>query len=258
MLSIRSALVCVGTMLVVRRTSAFAISRLAVVSPSTTTGVVPIRHATALFMSTGGGPTLYGHQGSRSPLVNWACYELDIKFQMAKDLRNNPHPFGQLPCMIDDDGVVLFESGAILQYLQSISPKEVSAAELASILSWITWANASLDPICFLETPNGKVYDTGLRNPGNKRLLQLDSILSKHQYLVPSAGFTLADVAVSSYLLYVLLFFPDLLESDFVTAYPNIARYMTDCVSRPAYAKAFGQEEQERLYKLLSESVTTA
>jgi hypothetical protein len=26
------------------------------------------------------------------------------------------------------------------------------------VTSWISWANASLDPICFLETPDGKVW----------------------------------------------------------------------------------------------------
>jgi len=73
------------------------------------------------------------------------------------DLRNNPHPFGQIPCLTDDDGSVVFESGAILLHLQSKAEKKVNSKKLASIYSWVVWANASLDPICFLETPDGKV-----------------------------------------------------------------------------------------------------
>ena len=84
---------------------------------------------------------------------------------MAKDLSKNPHPFGQIPCLTDDsnNNAMIFESGAILTYLQSIADakkkedgKAVSATT-ASVISWIAWANASLDPVCFLETPEGKV-----------------------------------------------------------------------------------------------------
>lgn len=142
--------------------------------------------------------TLYGHPGTRSPLVNWACHELGVDFEMG-DLSKNPHPFGQIPCMTDSNGALLFESGAILQYL-NFEYAKLSKAQLAAVISWITWANASLDPICFLETPDGKVYDTGLKKP-NKRINVLENILGKQEYLVKDAGFSLADVAVASYLL---------------------------------------------------------
>jgi glutathione S-transferase len=66
--------------------------------------------------------------------------------------------------LTDDDDVVVFESVAILMYLlEKQSPKTLAPAEHAAILSWITWANASLDKICFLETPDGKVYDTNFK-----------------------------------------------------------------------------------------------
>jgi len=102
--------------------------------------------------------TLYGSQGSRSPLVNWGAYEVGAEVTMG-DLSKNPHPFGQIPCMTDDDDVQVFESGAILQYIYSNAETVTgdSASRKAAIASWISWANASLDPICFLETPDGKV-----------------------------------------------------------------------------------------------------
>ena len=146
--------------------------------------------------------TLYGHPGTRSPLVNWACHELGVDFTMG-DLSKNPHPFGQIPCLTaGDDDAVLFESGAILQYLNfEFASKTLTKSQMAAVISWITWANASLDPICFLETPDGKVYDTGLKQPNNKRISTLESLLGTQDFLVNDAGFTIADVAVASYLL---------------------------------------------------------
>lgn len=194
--------------------------------------------------------TIYGHPGSRSPLVNWACLELGVDFSMGT-LQQNPHPFGQLPCLTDDNNVVVFESGAILQYLhQKFASEKMSPAAAAAVTAWIVWANASLDPICFLETPEGKVADTGLRKP-NKRINRLEEILQANQektgslLLVPDAGFSCADVAVSSYLLYTLQFFPNVL--DHMSQWPNIQKYMQTCAKRPTYGKAFGGNVQEIL-----------
>merc|ERR1712161_80462 len=150
-----------------------------------------------------------GSQGSRSPLVNWAAYELNLPLTMG-DLNSNPHPFRQIPCLTDDRDVLVFESGAILNYLNSeVEENTDDDSDLesrnAAITSWISWANASLDPICFIETPEGKVYDTGLKKP-NKKIDQLNEILSNQKYLINDEDFTTADVAVGSYLLFVIQF----------------------------------------------------
>ena len=174
------------------------------------------------------------------------------------DLSRNPHPFGQIPCLTDDDDVTVFESGAILQYLHNkhamgkMSPKAAGA-----VTSWITWANASLDPICFLETPEGKVYDTGLRK-ANRRIDTLEGILNEQRgsdgsiRLVPEAGFTSADVAIASYLLYVLLFFPDILKD--MGQWPTVVEYMQQCAERPAYGEAFGKQTQANLVSKLQQA----
>jgi len=161
------------------------------------------------------------------------------------DLSKNPHPFGQIPCLTDDNDVLVFESGAILLYLHEKTKETLSPAEAAAIQSYIVWANASLDGICFLETPDGKVYDTGLKKP-NKRIDQLDKILEKQPYLAGDK-FTLADVAVGSYLLYVLQFFPGV----DVSRWPHVKAYMKECCSRPAYAEAFGKKVQGLLLSQL-------
>ena len=199
--------------------------------------------------------TLYGHPGTRSPLCNWGAHEVALDFTMG-DLTNNPHPFGQIPCLVDssdekdEEDALVFESGAILIYLHELTKEkqQLTKAQAAAVQSWITWANASLDPICFLETPDGKVYDTGLKKQ-NKRIGQLNEVLGKQQFLVAASSsakgdddsvFTLADVAVASYLLYVLQFFPG---TD-LSRWPHIVRYMKECAGRPAYSKAFGENVQ--------------
>lgn len=89
--------------------------------------------------------------------MNWGASEVGVSLTMG-DLAVNPHPFKQIPSLTDDNDVLVFESGAILQYVYSKGDTEKdSESRRAAITSWISWANASLDPICFLETPEGKV-----------------------------------------------------------------------------------------------------
>ena len=109
-----------------------------------------------------------------------------------------------------------------------------------------------------LETPYNKTetnnksqcirYDTGLKNQ-NKRIQRLDDLLSKSPFLV-DGEFSLADVAVASYLLYVIQFFPDV---DLHSKWPNIVRYMKECAGREGYGKAFGDRVQGYCVARLSE-----
>jgi glutathione S-transferase len=93
-----------------------------------------------------------------------------------------------------------------------------------------------------LETPDGKVYDTGLKQP-NKKIDKLNNQMLANSKFLTGDDFTLADVAVASYLLYVLQFFPG---TD-LSRWPHMVRYMKECASRPAYAQAFGENAQSSL-----------
>jgi glutathione S-transferase len=92
------------------------------------------------------------------------------------------------------------------------------------------------------------VYDTGLKKP-NKRIDQLDKILAKQKFLTGDE-FTLADVAVSSYLLYVLQFFPGV----DISRWPNMVEYMKSTCARPCYAQAFGKQTQASMLQQLGSS----
>eukprot|EP00322_Chrysochromulina_rotalis_P012187 CAMPEP_0115849034 /NCGR_PEP_ID=MMETSP0287-20121206/11239_1 /TAXON_ID=412157 /ORGANISM="Chrysochromulina rotalis, Strain UIO044" /LENGTH=254 /DNA_ID=CAMNT_0003302985 /DNA_START=11 /DNA_END=775 /DNA_ORIENTATION=- len=189
-----------------------------------------------------GMPKLHGTPQSRSPLVNWFCHEADIEFEMLPP-RPSPHPFGQVPCLVDDEDVVLFESGAILLYLNdeygAESPTAAKTkADKASMLSWVVWANSELDGLCFGAVPGDhRVRGTAMDRPDVKGVANLERILTDKEWLVGNR-FSVADAAVGSYLNYVPIFFP---QAN-LGATPAIAKYMQRCAQRPAFARAFGEQ----------------
>ena len=99
----------------------------------------------------------------------------------------------------------------------------------------ISISRATLSFFVFVALCNSTTrYDTGLKKP-NKRIDVLEKLLSKQEFLVED-GFSLADVAVASYLLYVPQFF----QGTDLSRWPNVVRYMRQCAGREAYGKAFG------------------
>ena len=190
-----------------------------------------VRSETAVHM----GPALHGSQQSRSPLVNWYAYEAGIELEM-KDPRPSNHPFNQVPFLTDDDGVEVFESGAILLYLADRYGDATSAAERAAYTKWVVWSNSELDGLCFGAVPGDhRVVGTSMNKPDLRSVAVLEQILGEREWLVGDA-FSVADVAVGSYLNYVPIFFGN---AD-LSGTPNIARYMSRCAERPAFSKAFG------------------
>jgi len=159
-----------------------------------------------------------------------------------------PSPFGKIPALADGD-LQVFESGAILMFLADKYGGLDTPEKRAEANKWIVWANATLDPICFKEDGNGRVLDTGLR--GDPPALEvLDGLLEANEFLLGSGeeSFSVADVAVGSYLLYVPLFFPDIS----VAKWPHIQRYMLQLLERPAYQRAFGAGTAEQLMTIVS------
>jgi len=114
---------------------------------------------------------------------------------------------------------------------------------------WVVWANATLDGICFKEDGNGRVLDTGLR--GDPRAIgKLDELLAEQEFILGDGeeSFSVADVAIGAYLLYVPIFFNDI----DVSKWPNVQRYMIQLCQRPAYSRAFGGGTTEDLVRILS------
>jgi len=199
---------------------------------------------------------LYGSQGSRSPLVNWYADEIGLALEMREPRDpTNPHPFNQVPALRDDDDALeLFESGAILSYLADRYGGLDTPDKRARANAWISWANATLDPVLFIENERGGVVDTGARDPNQRRLRRLDDILSDGRAWLLGDEFSVADVAVASYLLYVPQFFQDVSFAP----YPSVAKYMGRCALRESYGKAFGENVQRYLVQKCMSFVDTA
>ena len=97
--------------------------------------------------------------------------------------------------------------------------------------------------VLFIENERGGVVDTGARDPEQRRLRRLDDILSDGRDWLLGDEFSVADVAVASYLLYVPQFFQDVSFAP----YPSVAKYMGRCALRDAYGRAFGASAQRFL-----------
>ena len=181
------------------------------------------------------GPRLHGTPQSRSPLVNWFAEEAGIELSMQPP-RPSKHPFGQVPFLEDEGGVEVFESGAILLYLADAYGSASTPQQRAAYTKWVVWSNSELDGLCFGAVPGDhRVRGTSMDRPDLRSVGTLEAILTDNEWLV-DGEFSVADVAVGSYLNYVPIFFPN---AD-LSRTPAIAEYMSRCAARPAFGKAFG------------------
>lgn len=181
-------------------------------------------------------PRFFGSPQSRSPLVEWYALEANIELE-PRPPRPSNHPFNQVPFLEDDGGVEVFESGAILLYLADAYGGAATPKERALFTKWVVWSNSELDGLCFGAVPGDhRVRGTSIDRLDVKQVAVLEDILSKRDWLVDDS-FSVADVAVGSYLNYVPVFFGN---AD-LSRTPAIARYMRRCAERSAFAEAFGE-----------------
>jgi glutathione S-transferase len=149
------------------------------------------------------------------------------------------NPFGQIP-MIDDDGVVVSESGAILLYLARKSGK-LMPHDLAGEAQVLRWSFAALSTIelpvlslWFVNLTGGKDSkpSEALRGWADMRLKQLDGWLTNRQF-VAIEEFTVADILMTHVL--------DAGTSpEMLKPYSNLLAYRARCTERPAWQKAVG------------------
>lgn len=144
------------------------------------------------------------------------------------------NPFGKLPAMRDDSVVdsegratTLFESGAILLHLAEHHGGEATSAYERSLISqWTHFANSTLAFAIFVPDQKVKVLP--------RLLKQLNKQLSEG-FLV-NQHWGAADCAVTAYLAYIKLFFPN----EDLSIYPKINSLIEATNQRPAYKKVMG------------------
>jgi glutathione S-transferase len=150
-------------------------------------------------------------------------------------------PFGQVP-VLEEDGFVLFESGAIVLYIgersEALLPTDPRARARAT--QWLVAALNSIEPfvlnVALIDLMYANEAWAKLRRPGavefaKKRLSALSSSLGDKPYL-DGERFTAGDLMMTTVLRI-------LNHTDIVTSDPRLAAYVERCTARPAFRRAF-------------------
>lgn len=189
----------------------------------------------------------FARGSTRDLRVLWALEEMGLpyaivgmdhpKHDLDREEFRTKNPFGQIP-VIDDDGVVVTESGAILLYLARKSGKLMprDLAGEAQVLRWSVAALSSVEvPVLttwFVGISGGKGTKPheALRKWSDTRLKQLDGWLANRTF-VATDEFTVADILMT-HVLSAASTDPALLEP-----YPHVRAYLARCLDRPAWKR---------------------
>jgi glutathione S-transferase len=179
--------------------------------------------------------------------VRWALEEVGLPYEQRiigrEDQRTAEYrrlqPFGQVPAF-EEDGLVMFESGAIVMHLaersETLMPTDKVGRERTK--SWMFAALNSLEPR-IVELANIDLFNKDeewakQRRPGAeaaavKRLTDLSNWLDGRDYL--EGRFTAGDLLMTSVLRI-------LRHTDIVARMPVLDAYKKRCEARPAFQKA--------------------
>jgi glutathione S-transferase len=176
----------------------------------------------------------------------WACEEIGLDYaEHLISAINRPadhflfQPWGQVP-VLNDGGIRLFESGAILLHLaekdERLLPSD--AQQRADTLAWLFAAYNSVEPMLF-ELGNVDIFAKDeewakLRRPGlilfiQGRLGRLDDALGDKDYL--TGRFSVADIAMATVL-------REGVEAGLIAEQPRLQAYLDRCLARPAFQRA--------------------
>jgi glutathione S-transferase len=183
--------------------------------------------------------------------VRWALEEAGLPYRTRligpQDQKSKSYramqPFGQVPTY-EEDGLVLFESGAILLHIAQRSdvlmPADTSGR--ARTTAWMFAALNSIEPdirnLTTIDLFNAKEEWAKQRRPAALKLAQvrltaLSDWFGKKQYL--EDRFTVADLLMTT-----VLRIPR--HCDLVAQYPTLDAYRLRCEARPAFRKALAAQ----------------
>jgi glutathione S-transferase len=181
--------------------------------------------------------------------VRWALEEAGLPYEtrlLEQGDQDKPdyralQPFGQVP-IFEEDGFVLFETGAIVLYIgersEALLPKEAGARARAT--QWLIAALNSIEPpvmnVAVIDLFYANEEWAKLRRPGavefvQGRLSALSRSLGNKPYL-DGDHFTAGDLMMTTVLRIVK-------HTDIVTSDQRLAAYIARCTERPAFKRAF-------------------
>jgi glutathione S-transferase len=181
--------------------------------------------------------------------ARWALEEAELPYKtrlLEQGDQDKPEyralqPFGQVP-ILEEDGRVVFESGAIVLHIaarsEALLPQEAGAR--ARAIQWLIAALNSIEPFVMNVASIDLFYAqeewAKLRRPGavefvQRRLSALSTSLGEKFYL-DGDRFTAGDLMMTTVL--------RILEhTDIVSGDRRLAAYMGRCTARPAFKRAF-------------------
>jgi glutathione S-transferase len=184
--------------------------------------------------------------------VRWALEEAGLPYRtrlIAQGDQDKPEyrvlqPFGQVP-ILEENGFVLFESGAIVLHIgersEALLPKDRDARARAT--QWLIAALNSIEPflmnVALIDLFYANEEWAKLRRPAavafaQKRLSALSTSLGDKPFL-DGERFTAGDLMMTTVLRI-------LKHTDIVTSDRRLAGYVERCTARPAFRRAFNAQ----------------
>ena len=149
----------------------------------------------------------------------------------------NPHPEGKVPLLIHD-GVMIRESGAIIQYLTDMFPdaglgRPVGHAQRGEYVSWLYWYGAVMEPVLIFDVL--KISQPGLPytfRGHDEVVARLRVALQTRPYLLGDS-YSAADLLVQS---------PYSWLKDATPDDPAIRDWVARCAARPSVARTLASD----------------
>lgn len=184
--------------------------------------------------------------------VRWALEEAGLPYQSRlleqgeqdKAEYRSLQPFGQVP-ILEEDGLVLFESGAIVLHVgarsEALLPRDPAARARAT--QWLIAALNSIEPYVMNVALIDLIYKdeewAKLRRPGavafvQRRLAALSRSLGDKPFL-DGESFTAGDLMMATVLR--ILHHTDIVSSD-----TRLGAYVQRCMARPAFERALAAQ----------------
>ena len=193
--------------------------------------------------------TLHHAPRSRSSRIVWLLEELGADYVLRiTDIPRmdgtgapdpaNPHPDGKVPALVDD-GVLITESIAIVQYLTDKYPAaglgpRVGDAKRGPYLTWLAYYAGVMEPVVNLEFAglgDSTVMQRTFRDRATMNRRVLDA-LDAGRYIL-GERFSGADILIASMGQFVRTMLP---------AGPVVDAYLERCNARPALARAVAKD----------------
>jgi len=190
----------------------------------------------------------FARGNTRDLRVLWALEEMSMPFELvgidhpARELETEVYramnPFAQIP-VIDDDGVVVSESAAILIYLAKqagqLIPKDPAGE--AQVVRWclaavntVEFPLLALQVMSFVKSDDAPAHRAQMTEHAKRHLGGLERWLSGREFVATDA-FTIADILMTHVIGVEA-------EAELLAPYMHVRAYIDRCRARPAWHRA--------------------